>query len=536
MKLIHKLLIAPAVAIVLMLVLGLTDMLSLQSVGQEVSILASDHMVKVRQAKQFETDLLTVHAAYYRLFTSLAGEADATKAKAESAELGKAIGVLEVSVKQFSVSSDDEKNSIEIILASLKKYRTASSDAIEYGVVDPNIGLGSMFNADEAFQSISKIVGTIVQQQEMAAQESVAKVMSMQASMRVRGLSLMIVSLLLALGVAIWQGRSLARRIWRVVYSARIMASGDLTVEVPQDGHDEIRQLGDALKQMQSGLRDIVTRIGHGANQLTDSSNALSDTSSRLSQGVDAQTEALQSTAAAVEEMTVSIGLVSDRSEGLRGTAKRTASIANQERHQMTETVAELQAAASRVKETLVSMNALTAASEEISHITLIIREVADQTNLLALNAAIEAARAGEQGRGFAVVADEVRKLAEKTGNATNQIRATIEAIQQHSSAASTAMHDAADQVVRGVAHVESLGGPLTELDEQAGDALSGITELTEATREQTSTCTQIAQNMERVAQMGDENRSAAQISAKAASSLGMLADDLQVAVKQFRC
>jgi methyl-accepting chemotaxis protein len=198
-------------------------------------------------------------------------------------------------------------------------------------------------------------------------------------------------------------------------------------------------------------------------------------------------------------------------------------------------TVEDIDAIALSVSSSAELINRLETQSREIASVVNVIKEVADQTNLLALNAAIEAARAGEQGRGFAVVADEVRKLAERTGNSTREITDTIDVMREGAQAASTAMMNAVEQVTASVSRASGACDMIRKIGEGSREAVGMVSEITDAIHEQSASSTSVAQSVERIAQMAEQSAAAAQGSADTAQQLNTLAQEMRMITDQYK-
>jgi methyl-accepting chemotaxis protein len=196
---------------------------------------------------------------------------------------------------------------------------------------------------------------------------------------------------------------------------------------------------------------------------------------------------------------------------------------------------AEMSQIAETVRLTAQAIEELGQHSNQISSIVQVIKDVADQTNLLALNAAIEAARAGEQGRGFAVVADEVRKLAERTTKATEEITQMIGTIQHSAQAAVSTMSSAVDQVSGGVALAKQAGSAITQIKDGAEQVVAVVNDISSALTEQSSASNDIAAQVEKVAQMTEENSAAAAETSSAANNLQELASHMRATVSRFK-
>jgi methyl-accepting chemotaxis protein len=346
------------------------------------------------------------------------------------------------------------------------------------------------------------------------------------------------VFLALGVGVSLWILRDVMRQLGGdPAYAANVVrgiAEGDLSTTIATHPGDTASLLA-GMKQMQVALHDVIARINEAAMRLGDASQSLATTAQQVADGSSQQSDSASSIAASVEEMTVSINLVSDSANTAHTLAEEARRLSIEGAKHVQETVGEMNTIAGSVDASAQVVRQLGAQSQKISGIVGVIREIADQTNLLALNAAIEAARAGEQGRGFAVVADEVRKLAEKTTTSTQEIADMIGEIQHGTQTAVRQMEAGSAQVETGVAVAGATGTAMTSIEGGAGKVLTAVDEISTALKEQAVASNQISQGVEKIAQMTEENSAAVNAVSQAAADLQKLAGDLKANVGRFR-
>lgn len=310
---------------------------------------------------------------------------------------------------------------------------------------------------------------------------------------------------------------------------------GDLTLRLRVEATDEIGETSVAFNRFTEKLQEIIQETQGAVRQLTDAADKLSAASERVSAGSHAQSEMSLATASAVEQITASIAQVAGSASETLEDSKLAGILATEGvavAHQVAE---EMRTLAVAVSDSSHCVEGLGERSREIGSVVQVIREIADQTNLLALNAAIEAARAGEQGRGFAVVADEVRKLAERTGTATVGISRMIDAIQNDTTTAVEGMRTSSTRVEQGVALTIQATEALMRISEGTRQTESRVNDIASATHEQSMVSNEIAKNVERVAQMAEENNMAVVETAQDAQQVGQLADRLHRLVSRFK-
>jgi len=315
----------------------------------------------------------------------------------------------------------------------------------------------------------------------------------------------------------------------------QVEKNGDFTRRVPVDTEDEIGQTAKSFNELMATLQQTFGQVLDGVAKVSDAALSLSSSSSQVAHSSSSQSEATASMAADVEQMTVSIGHVSDSAREAVEISRKSGKLSTEGGEIIHKAASEMSQIAETVRHTAQAIEELGQHSNQISSIVQVIKDVADQTNLLALNAAIEAARAGEQGRGFAVVADEVRKLAERTTKATEEITQMISAMQHSAQAAVSTMDSAVDQVSGGVALANQAGSAIVQIKDGAEQVVGVVNDISSALAEQSSASNDIAAQVEKVAQMTEENSAAAAETASAANNLQVLANNMQAAVSRFK-
>lgn len=346
-----------------------------------------------------------------------------------------------------------------------------------------------------------------------------------------------IVLLLAGLGAAWWLSRDLVGPLRSTVLRLNDIASGEgnLTHRLPVEGKDELADLAVSFNAFVATIQDLVKQVAAATAQLAAASEQLSATSLETTQEVRRQQSETDQVATAMNEMTATVQDVARSASEAARSAQQTDEQASAGKDVVRLTIDSIQSLATEVEDAAGVIQRLSSHSEEIGKVLDVIRGIAEQTNLLALNAAIEAARAGEQGRGFAVVADEVRTLASRTQASTQEIQGMIEGLQGNAGKAVEAMEKGRVQARDSVEQAGRAGESLDAITAAVTNISDMNTQIASAAEEQTAVAEEINRNVANIGQSVDETARGSEQISRASEELARLAAELQNKVGQFR-
>ncbi|WP_278348253.1 methyl-accepting chemotaxis protein [Stutzerimonas kunmingensis] len=420
--------------------------------------------------------------------------------------------------------NDDQKASMDKALAELDQYRLAFDEFRQ--------NRSDRLALEQSMAQQSEVVIA-------AADEALANASS--AMQQQKGSSYMLLGVIGALAILVGLlaatviSRMIVGPLRNTVQQAQRVASGDLTYSAASPRRDEVGQLQNAMHDMTESLRNLIGRIGGSVSQIAAAADQLSAVTAQTSAGVQTQRVETEQVATAMHEMAATVQEVARNAEQASNAARQADQQARQGDLVVQDAVGQISNLAGEVNQSAHAIEALHAESGRIGSVLEVIRAVAEQTNLLALNAAIEAARAGEQGRGFAVVADEVRALARRTHDSTEEIEGLIANLQR-----------VAQQAVEQMQSSRGLTQRTVDLANEAGVALGRITEsvstieqmnqqIAAAAEQQSAVAENISESVTRVRDIGDQSASATEHTASASAELARLGLELQELVRQFR-
>jgi methyl-accepting chemotaxis protein len=342
-------------------------------------------------------------------------------------------------------------------------------------------------------------------------------------------------AIIIALVSIVSLARNFSTRLKRVADAMSGVADGDLSVQLRIFANDEIGELGKSINRMLTSVGGVVISIKNTANELAASAEQLFAVNEQIAKSSEQVVSQTTTVATASEEMSATSAEIAQNCGMAAESSRQGTDLAVEGVSVVQETVAGMFRIAEKVKESAVTVESLGSRSEQIGEIVGTIEDIADQTNLLALNAAIEAARAGEQGRGFAVVADEVRALAERTTKATKEIGEMIRSIQAETKGAVASMQEGVNEVERGSKDAARSGEALGNIRQQIDSVAEQINQIATAAEQQMATTTEITGNIQRITEVVQMGASCSQESVNAAKNFLTQADHLHRLVKQFK-
>ncbi|RMM68267.1 Histidine kinase, HAMP region:Bacterial chemotaxis sensory transducer [Pseudomonas savastanoi pv. glycinea] len=413
---------------------------------------------------------------------------------------------------------------VDAALVALKQYKVLMSS------ISDMLQQTEQVRTDLQQQSIA----TAARADDLAALQVISAKKEQQTAV-VQLLSVALVVLLVGIFAAFLITRQITVPLNSTVIAARRIADGDLTHDSSTTRQDELGLLQNTMQHMTVSLRGLIGGIGNGVTQIATAAEQLSAVSEQTSAGVTLQKNEVDQVATAMNEMASTVQEVARNTEDASLAAKQASERAAHGSSVVQHATREIGQLAGEVKQLGEAMQRLTEDSGKIGSVIDVIKAVAEQTNLLALNAAIEAARAGEQGRGFAVVADEVRSLAQRTQNSTTEIEALIQALQKGTGAASGLMDASLQRTEGTVVLARQAEQALVEINQSIGTIEQMSQQISAAAEQQSAVTDEINRSVLSVRDIADQSASATEQSAASTVELARLGSDLQSMVARFK-
>jgi len=487
------------------------------------ALIAKDIAFNVVQVQQFLTDVSATHDT--EVFKE--AEDSAGKFRQDVAKFK----------EMFRVEDDQES------LRRLEELESSFNDYYETGkkmanaYVNQGIEAGNVLMEDFDKTSIAitaKVEEFVKQQTDEATlmsdnvQKSVSQIITVLLVMT-------LITIVSGILTAWYITSSVVRPLSRAVDVSNAIANGDLTIKIQSDSNDETGQLLQSMDNMVTNLKKLIANMKETSSNMASASEQLSASSEQMSKGVISQSDRSAQIASAAHEMSQTVVEIAKNASSIAASASGTANIAREGENIVEKSVSEVKDIAKTVSESSKVMVSLGERSKQIGDIIRVISEIADQTNLLALNAAIEAARAGEQGKGFAVVADEVRKLAERTAKATSEIGSMIGAIQDEVQKSVTSMGEVSKMVGTGVEFSTQTGEALEKIVSSVSELQMMVQQIASATEEMSATSEHISGDIMAVARVSKETSTGSEQIADASSEVARLASRLLTMGEQFK-
>ncbi len=528
------LVLVPLLALV---ILGAASIGSLKRIDNNVQTLNQDIVPSLKILAVMQRDFGVMHAVLYRhgLSPDSVKQADAEKRIQEFRKT--ILEGLDSYDRNFAVNVS-KREAVKNARAAFSAYTDMADRVIQLGNGHDLAAVRLMMES-EATPKRTAVHNSLTKIFEQHANE--AKELSVQSESTYRSALYMIVGasaimILVVSAMGYFVGISIIRPITSLSSSMVATAQSlDFSHRLTSSGEDEIAQALRAYETLLERLRNSFGEIRNSVESMHISSRNMSKGVGETARGSEIQSESAASMAASIEQLTVTVNHIAERAGDSHNFAAASGELATKGAGVILSTVEEMKEIAATVQETSERLDELRHLTQSITSVLSVIKEVADQTNLLALNAAIEAARAGEQGRGFAVVADEVRKLAERTANSTKEIGSMLAQVQNSAASVSESMAGAVQKVKEGVDSAHDASQAIREIQGSTELLVGMINEISDSVREQGTASNHIAQQVELIAQMAEENAAASNISATEATQLDELAASIKDALAAYR-
>ena len=524
------------VALAMLIIFGVVAYMGMMNQKSAMDDMYHDTFANYRNATKLKDQITNVHANVYKVLTW--ANSNYSKDKVEA--LGKTqLATLQQAIKDVENRlkgniGAEEKKIYQLLLKNLKEYNKPVEGVIDVASIDIASATMFMGTTDDKFQVLNENLTQMMNQEDKRSESNYKS--SVASFRRVFALSIVFLIAGIAISVlaTVLTTRVILEPIKKTVQMIGDISHGNLTKRIEVISQDEIGSMARNFNDFVGILHDTISRVANSSNRVSDAAIMLDTGTEQMAAGVEEAASQANSVATASEEMSMTSSEIAQNCVMAAKSSENANKSARTGEEIITETISVMNSINERVKDSAHIIASLGTRSEQIGAVVGLINDIADQTNLLALNAAIEAARAGEHGRGFAVVADEVKKLAERTSNATREIGEMIQAMQTETKNAVVSMQEGVSEAQRGATEASKSGVALHDILNQVNVVTAEINQIAVASEQQTATTNEMANNIQQISEVMAETARRIQDNANAASQLAGLSRDLNSVVGQF--
>ncbi|MBC3957765.1 methyl-accepting chemotaxis protein [Pseudomonas sp. DOAB1067] len=538
-KLSTKLFISFALCALITLVVGMIGSQGIGDLSERLKLTFSNNLVSVAKTSETKTNAIAQNRDLYRLLSAVAANAPQSAKDEVIANLreNRAQAEKAYAIYRSTPLADDERAAAELMDKDWPAYQALVDRAISVAMSGDIVAARSLIDGEvrDIYRKIMNELNIMVDSNARQTGEGAVAAGKTESAAKLNLYIGIGVAFLAAFLLGMFISRVISRPIASALVNAQRIAGGDLTQPIVSTHRDEAGLMLSALGDMQSSLKSTIGQISSAADQLASAAEELNAVTEESSRGLTRQNDEIQLAATAVTEMTAAVEEVARNAMSTSDASKLTSTEAANGRDQAREAVNAINTVSSEISSSTAMVEELAGRVREIGQVLDVIRGIAEQTNLLALNAAIEAARAGEQGRGFAVVADEVRALAARTQASTGEIEAMIGSVQS-----------SADQAVRAMGNSRTLASNTQSLAQATGQSLErialSISEINDrnmliatASEEQSHVAREVDRNLINIQDLSTQTAAGANQTSASSQELSRLAISFNNLVGKFK-
>ncbi len=535
LKMARKLLISPFTAIIFLLIFGIVSYAGFFRQKSALDDIVNNRYKNYQTCASILIDLREVHSNIYKLMSWISSNYDSKQILSFTEEQYATLKKVGNTIEQITKSSaltKEEKDRFLQTAEQIPKYQDLARQVLAQDVATASI---LMNQTDDLFQIMTKNLNELLALETKLSSAQYSSAGNTFKMVLIVSALVFLAAVVLSFGITLVMKSIILAPITDTVNVIEDFARGDLTRRINIVADDEIGGMAKQFNAFADKLHSTISQVAESSNEVLSAANTLDTATTYMATGVEEAAMQINSVASASEEMSKTTSEIAHNCVVAVKSSEQASSSANTGQAVIDETIRVMNRINDRVKDSAEVIKNLGVRSDQIGEIVGLINDIADQTNLLALNAAIEAARAGEQGRGFAVVADEVRKLAERTSDATKEISETIQAMQTETKKAVSSMEEGVTEVSAGTSEAAKSGSALEEILLQINKVTSEINQIAVASEEETSATDEIAANIQQISIAMQETAARIQDNARASSQLADLSKKLQGVVGQFK-